>query len=88
MARRVYSREELLKAWKEQEEKLKEENEQKAKEEKKNFLTKCCKNCSNSFYRLIPPTGSFTESTEICGCRVKVDFVEPNGTCKHFAPRY
>lgn len=86
MARRVYSREELLKAWKEQEKRIKEENEE--KQAKKEFwATHCCRNCKNSFYRYVPPTGIFTEPSEFCGCHKKVDLVDPNGVCQDFSLR-
>lgn len=82
MARKIYTREELLEAWKKQEKKVKEENDRKLL-----LTTKCCRNCANSFYRYVPPTGRFTEPSEFCGCHQKVAMVNPNGVCEKFSLR-
>ncbi len=79
MPRHVYTKDELLKAWKEKEERLKKEQDVK---------TKCCRNCGNSFYRCVPPTGCFPEPSEYCGCRKKVEMVDPNGSCQSFVPKH
>lgn len=83
MSKTARSFEELLETWKktEEENRLKEERQ---REEAKRHLPEQCKNCFNSWYRLIPPTGSFTESTEYCGCRLKNILVDPNGICESF----
>lgn len=83
MPRRVYTKEELLKAWKEKEEQIKKEKT----EEVIPYVTKACKNCANSFYRYVPPTGTFTEPAEFCGCRKKVNLVDPNASCESFSRR-
>lgn len=49
MPRRVYTKEELLKAWKEKEERLKKERDE-VEAMKNIFATKCCRDCENSFY--------------------------------------
>lgn len=84
MARKIYTREELLKAWKEQEKKIKEEEKEK-RAKKELCTTQCCRSCKHSFHRYIPPTGTFTEPSEFCGCRKKVAIVDPNGVCEKFS---
>lgn len=82
MARRVYSKDELLKAWNEREKEIKRRND-----ERLFWATHCCRNCEHSFYRYVPPTGIFTEPSEFCGCHQKVDMVDPNGVCEKFSLR-
>ncbi len=87
MPRRVYTKEELLKAWKEKEERLKKEQDE-VEAMKNIFETKCCRDCENSFYRYVPPTGCFTKPSEYCGCRKKVKMVDPNGSCQSFVRKH
>lgn len=86
MARRVFSKEELLEAWRKQEKEIKRANDER-QAEREFWTTHCCRNCEHSFYRYVPPTGTFTEPSEFCGCHKKVDLVDPNGVCQDFSLR-
>lgn len=77
--------EELLREWRRKEEELRIARE-KEREEKLKNIPRQCKNCFNSWFREIPPTGSFTEATTYCGCRIKTKLVDPCGCCELFKP--
>lgn len=80
MPRRILSREELLAEFK------RREQEQKAMQQCiRSSKERICKNCKRSWYREIPPTGSFTDVAEYCGCRLKASLVDPSGSCENFA---
>lgn len=76
---------ELLDAWKAKEEQIRLEKE-KARKKALESVPNQCKNCANSWYRLVPPTGSFTEATEYCGCKIKIKLVDPCDVCELFTP--
>ena len=80
MARRILSRDELLEEFRRREKEQKDLQDAIIASKKR-----ICKNCKKSWYREIPPTGSFTEATEYCGCRLKASLVDPSGSCENFA---
>lgn len=83
MKKEIRSLDQLLAAWKtkEEEKRIMEERE---REEAKKDLPRQCKNCFHSWYKVIEPTGCFTEASEYCGCRLKNDLVDPYGICDSF----
>ena len=83
MAKKRLSGEELFEEFKRREAKNKEENDKKLEESRRN-VPRYCRNCQRSWYRYVPPTGSFLEPSEFCGCRLKGKLVDPNGVCKKF----
>ena len=83
MSKKRLSGEELYKELERLEAEKKKESERKLREARKD-VPKCCKNCMNSWYRYVPPTGSFKEPSEFCGCKLKLSLVDPNGVCKKF----
>ena len=74
---------ELLEAWRKKEETLRMEREI-ARAAKLKTISHECMNCMHSWYRLVEPTGCFTEASEFCGCRLHVKMVDPHATCPQF----
>lgn len=86
MSRKNLTSDELFQEWKKREQAAKEENERKIRIAKSN-IPRECKNCKHSWYKQIPPRGSFTTPTEYCGCRKKSSLVDPKGFCDEFFPK-
>lgn len=86
MSKKRLTGEELLEEWKRREQKNLKKYEEDLKK-RLNSVSKECKNCECSWYRYIPPTGSFSEASEYCGCRKKASLVNPHGCCEEFIPK-
>ena len=89
MKKRHLSGQELLDAWRKKEEDLRRKREiehQLERAEKLRTTPHECMHCKHSWYRYVEPTGCFTESSEFCGCRLKMDLVDPHGVCESFDP--